>query len=425
MASAGAGWKWSSDPTGGRRGCRGQSLSRWAGRAFLVVWATVLAGCHGGKSAGAPPIHVSAPPVTSSLPQPYLGVEMAYPGVGLLVTASVYTMTTTVWRSVDEGVTWRPIQQFDDFAAGSWWWSRSRRGTVWLEGIQALPTAMDPQAIRSVLWVSHDGGATWQSIVPEVPPGGGRIWTQLTWATRSRGWAVTLAGRLLKTEDGGLSWTPVVWFRGRVVSAVDAVNATTAWVLQGGEPGGAGGRVWHTADGGRTWREATPPGTVTAIAFTTPTRGLAAGARRQGGAWVRTVWATDNGGATWTASDLGRAPAEGAIPAAVEAGPGALVWAGAEALQSPPGFFQNLWVSRDRGRTWRAAKIAPRVIGMTVPEFLPDGQGWMVVAERDRAAVVYGLDRWRPRQRAFKPLRPSGDGTLRPPPVHPHRADTI
>jgi len=121
-----------------------------------------------------------------------------------------------------------------------------------------------------------------------------------------------------------------------------AIDAGNAWVS------GQGG-VFRTTDGGRSWRDVTPPGprtrdfrdveVVDATAGGTVALAMVAGTPAE-------VWRTSDGGGTWT-----RVLADGRAGAFFDA----MAFAGSVgALLADPldGVFQ-LWTTRDGGTTWQ------------------------------------------------------------------------
>jgi photosystem II stability/assembly factor-like uncharacterized protein len=96
---------------------------------------------------------------------------------------------------------------------------------------------------RSLLYVTVDGGETWQ-IRPD--PGG-----SLLFLTVNTGWA--LSRDIYKTTDGGLTWTKIksVSWDGQF-SFVDQLNG---WAVARSDSEIA---LVHTSDGGRTWEELKP-----------------------------------------------------------------------------------------------------------------------------------------------------------------------
>jgi photosystem II stability/assembly factor-like uncharacterized protein len=105
------------------------------------------------------------------------------------------------------------------------------------------------------------------------------------------GFAVGETGSVLKTEDGGLSWTLIqdIGVQDDLM-AVSVVNSNNLWVA------GDNGLIFHSADLGQNWtQQTTPPGVgmLRSLFFLDDQKGWAAG---NGGITLR----TQDGGSTWT-----------------------------------------------------------------------------------------------------------------------------
>ncbi len=135
----------------------------------------------------------------------------------------------------------------------------------------ALWAACEPPHGAAELRRSTDGGKHW-TILASNP---GRV--QLQPASAQVAWALTPAGKVFRTSDGGGTWARV-WYAGRPEPAVlagtvppglnrswsvllTAQSETTATVIAVVTRGRAGGHAartnfvsYHTTDGGRTWR---------------------------------------------------------------------------------------------------------------------------------------------------------------------------
>jgi photosystem II stability/assembly factor-like uncharacterized protein len=129
-----------------------------------------------------------------------------------------------------------------------------------------------------------DGGATW---TPH-PQGSTQTLYAIDAVDASTAWAVGEAGTILKTTDGGATWTPQASGTGAALNGISAVSTTTAWAV------GAGGVILKSEDGS-TW---TPQNSrVTAALY-----GISAidayncWAVGEGG----TILKTSDGGLTWT-----------------------------------------------------------------------------------------------------------------------------
>lgn len=134
-----------------------------------------------------------------------------------------------------------------------------------------------------------DGGATWT--VTSAPTTAHL--RAIRFVDASVGWAVGDGGTILRTTNAGATWT--VQSSGTQVAllGVAAVSATQAWAV------GEGGTVLRTSDGGATWiGHVEDSGRIYAVHFVTPSLGWMVG---QDGR----IWTTDDGAVTWTAATSG------------------------------------------------------------------------------------------------------------------------
>jgi photosystem II stability/assembly factor-like uncharacterized protein len=126
------------------------------------------------------------------------------------------------------------------------------------------------------------------------------------------GWAVGDAGIILHTTDGGATWTPQTSGSADDLYGVSFVDAQHGWVV-GGVIGAIGameptssGVVLATVDGGLHWIQQTEPDPAAVlrdVAFVDPQRGWTAGeVTGETGTNVTVIFATNDGGATWTTS---------------------------------------------------------------------------------------------------------------------------
>lgn len=166
-------------------------------------------------------------------------------------------------------------------------------------------------------------------------------------------WASGAGGTVLRTTDGGATWTrrDVPDSDARDFRDVQAFDDRHALVLAIGP--GEESRIDATADGGATWSlrhvNSDADGFLDALAFWDRDHGLALG-DPVGGRFV--VLATDDGGATWTrvGRDMpGALPGEGAFAAS---GTCLAVRGDRHAWFGTGG--GRVFRSDDRGRTWTA-----------------------------------------------------------------------
>jgi photosystem II stability/assembly factor-like uncharacterized protein len=103
------------------------------------------------------------------------------------------------------------------------------------------------------------------------------------------GWIVGGEGAILRTDDGGQSWSAQDCAAGAPLRDVDAADATHAWAV-----GAQGGLVCRTTDGGESWSYAflSPTWSLQGVDFSGTSYGLAVG---KNGLILR----SEDGGANW------------------------------------------------------------------------------------------------------------------------------
>jgi photosystem II stability/assembly factor-like uncharacterized protein len=169
-------------------------------------------------------------------------------------------------------------------------------------------------------------------------------------------WASGSNSTILRTADGGATWTAVAPSVDRLdFRDVDAVSDTTAYALSIGN--GPASRIFKTTDAGRTWTQQYIAGDerifLDAMAFSTPRRGIVLGDSFDGRFFFLT---TENGGGVWTRVPVDRLPPaqpnEGFFAASGTnvAVLGDRIWIGTGAAAKA-----RVLRSPDRGRTWEIA----------------------------------------------------------------------
>ena len=179
------------------------------------------------------------------------------------------------------------------------------------------------------LWRTEDGWRTWERItVPDLS--GMYGFTAVTFLDAAQGWAVSAGGKVLRSRDGGRTWTlshqaahwlndiffldPLHgWAVGELV-VLRTVDGGESWIEQSCPWIGnkvvfrdrlhgwaAGTFILVTSDGGETWSVQHSGESLNAIAFADSLRGCAVGG------WgsppqERVVCFTTDGGAHWTSS---------------------------------------------------------------------------------------------------------------------------
>ncbi|MBT2407373.1 MULTISPECIES: oxidoreductase [unclassified Streptomyces] len=199
--------------------------------------------------------------------------------------------------------------------------------------------------------------------------------------SRSTAWVAGSKGTVLRTVDGGRSWSdvspPGAVAEGLELRDVEAFDARRAVALSIGE--GEASRVLRTEDGGATWTETfrnpDPHAFYDCLTFFDSRHGLAMSDPVDG---KFRILSTDDGGRSWevlpSAGMPDALPGEAGFAASgqclVSAGPRD-VW-----LATGGGAVARVLHSADRGRTWRFADS-------TVPAGDP-AKGVFALAFRDR-----------------------------------------
>ncbi|MCB5180744.1 WD40/YVTN/BNR-like repeat-containing protein [Streptomyces antimicrobicus] len=206
--------------------------------------------------------------------------------------------------------------------------------------------------------------------------------------SRSTAWVSGSKGTVLRTVDGGRTWSDVspaaAVADGLELRDIEAFDARRAVALSIGE--GEDSRVFRTEDGGATWSETfrnpDPKAFYDCLTFSDPRHGLAMSDPVDG---KFRILSTDDGGRSWRVL-----PADG-MPAALpgEAGFAAsgqcLVSAGPRDvwLATGGGATARVLHSADRGLTWRVAES-------TVPAGDP-AKGVFALAFRHDGYAAHGL----------------------------------
>jgi hypothetical protein len=210
------------------------------------------------------------------------------------------------------------------------------------------------------LFISGDGGSTWQRV---APPGAGdplANYEAIDFLSAQRGWLAVSGMNTIKvyrTTDGGSAWQsaalPTSLFPNGWESAdMSFISPARGWLtIQPYTRSGERVRsvLLSSADGGASWSVASASAPVTSIEFSSPTVGWGLGA---GGA---TLYRTTDAGASWAPVTLPRPAGSGAA----FSGWSSLTlpeFAGADAvvLAVPRAGKAVTELSTDGGRSWRA-----------------------------------------------------------------------
>jgi photosystem II stability/assembly factor-like uncharacterized protein len=164
-----------------------------------------------------------------------------------------------LYRTENGGRAWAEITLPEDgsYAVAAMEWVDADRG--WLARLNADAEGGPVYALAR----TSDGGATWATLSLDLfqrgEPAAYAQAVSLHFTGANTGWlAVTQAtgpnfslGTLFKTEDGGATWVRMTLPRG---GSVQFESATEGWLMGGV----TGDERYRTADGGETWRAASP-----------------------------------------------------------------------------------------------------------------------------------------------------------------------
>ena len=285
--------------------------------------------------------------------------------------------SATILRTTDAGQNWQTLSPPDDSAGLDFRdleaWSPQR----------AIVMAAGPAA-ASGLWLTESGGRAWIKIL-DCPWAEGFFYRIAFWDQTSGlllGDPVAGALMILRTENGGRTWTPAsVMPRTETGEFAFAASGTSVCVQPGGlawiGTGGAGAaRVWRTDDGGKVWQAVASPlfqgresAGIFSIDFADARHGVIVGgdyllpdAREKTAAW------TDDGGLTWT---LAAVP-PGGYRSCVSFSPDGARWI----CTGPEGTD----VSADGGKSWQP---------LAKPGFHAVSAGFAVGSDRRMAVLKF------------------------------------
>ena len=146
----------------------------------------------------------------------------------------------------------------------------------------------------NVVWATTTGGSTWSSLpIPSTPS----VLEGVTCVSVETCFVVG-GGDVLKTTDGGSSWTTDQLWPLPGAGDLDSVFCASATTCYAGAYGGA---ISKTTDAGATWSSQSVNLNVDSIACSSPSDCYAGGNR---GGSVATLFGTVDGGGVWTAQAL-------------------------------------------------------------------------------------------------------------------------
>jgi photosystem II stability/assembly factor-like uncharacterized protein len=218
----------------------------------------------------------------------------------------------TVLRTLDGGVHWESLK-----VAGAE--ALDFRDVAGFDGKTALIMSSG-SGDASRVYLTGDGGEHWKLVLPNPDKTG--FFDAMKFWDRKHGMLLgdPVDGHftIFTTEDGGMSWTKATQPAALKDEGAFAASGTClallgkqeAWF---GSGGAGGGRVFHTADAGISWRVANTPlsgevasAGIFSLKFIDPEHGIAVGGDyQQPSATARTLALTSYGGQTWMAPAAG------------------------------------------------------------------------------------------------------------------------
>lgn len=133
--------------------------------------------------------------------------------------------------------------------------------------------------------------------------------TTLNMVDNSVGWAIDSGNRIVRTSNGGLTWTDVMP-KNESADSFNAffLNTLSAWALDSGDPSKG---LFHTTDGGNTWSliaKSVPFPVFATITFLNEKDGWAEAYDVGAGNAYITLHGTQDGGTTWNQIMLSSPP---------------------------------------------------------------------------------------------------------------------
>jgi photosystem II stability/assembly factor-like uncharacterized protein len=321
-----------------------------------------------------------------------------------------------VYRTDDGGQSWDLMA-----ATGIPTEFKGKQGTIPMGGHLSSLFFLDAQhgwmgESRGVLLATADGGRTWQAV-----PGPMGTVEQFIAGIRfvsARDGFVLDQSILYVTHDGGSSFTPVLPSLAPESSLpAQALDAKT-WVAAGTRLDRSA--ILWTEDAGQTWRKvgAISGEGVGAIRFVDRQHGWAVGSHWAGSSSAQTLYATLDGGATWTAVHQGPtdgqqqfaaisvldaqtligASGTGQLFLSGDGGASFTPMGGPQAPSTAPTFISLtkgwrirdfvLEATADGGKSWAPAGLNSRVVGF---DLLPDGSGWVIGGQMVNGTAQFEL----------------------------------
>ena len=190
---------------------------------------------------------------------------------GWAVINGLYTSTSWVWHSLDGGKTWQTLNV-------------TNTGPLSGLAIVDAQTLVAVSGVDDLIYRSTNAGRTWTAV---SHPRAGTWFGSVRFVPGTQtGWTVGEGGKILKSTDGGATWT-LQRDASHPLNLIDVsfADMNNGWTV--------GGEELHTTDGGQTWvKQSTGVRSSVSVYAVSPTVAWIGGLQDLG----RTL----DGGATWT-----------------------------------------------------------------------------------------------------------------------------
>jgi photosystem II stability/assembly factor-like uncharacterized protein len=205
------------------------------------------------------------------------------------------------------------------------------------------------------------------------------------WAVGEPHWdqsAKQYKGTIVKTKDGGQTWTPQDAVAPEAFFGVHFVDANQGWV------GGTNGTILHTSDGGAHWVRQMVATTdkFDGVVFTDTNTGWATAVRPvhyddigEPDDWRASIWHTSDGGQTWAQQQV---PGDVSLLSRIDFVDSQTGWTVGVKLV---GYEANWWPQQhgaiyhttDGGRTWTEQYSPELAMSFKAVDFVDANNGWV------------------------------------------------
>jgi photosystem II stability/assembly factor-like uncharacterized protein len=311
---------------------------------------------------------------------------------------------------------------------------------------------VDPDGINTLAVEVHQSGATSSDLVWDLELAPRTAWIRgvppttealqdVFFTDLDHGFVVGDNGTLMRTADGGATWTSIPTGQSMALMAVHFSDPMHGWVV------GRNSVVLRTTDGGVTWTSAFLPGELRGVWFTSAQQGWIT-------SYLPIVRRSSDGGSSYTSQDTGAGaaaifdgisfadPLHGWIvgkvpvpngeqrPAIYHTADGGVTWTRQYLAGDDDGYLSDvvaidaqravavgqgsLWTgagetklsTRDGGTTWTMLPESSNRLGLIATDFVDALHGWAVGISGSIVATVDGGATWRVQEQAVEGTKP-------------------